>query len=707
VAGFALVAAAAAAPALAVEPVAMDQAVQFRADELTYDSRNKITRAQGNVEAVQGDRRLLADEMVYDELRNLVTARGNVTLYEPTGEVISAASMEITGDLKNGVIEDMRAVLADGARLTAERGTRTDGVISEAQNTTYTACFPCADDPSRAPLWQVRSVKVRHDSDEKIVEFSNSWLDFSGVPVFYIPYLYQPDPTVKRKSGLLIPGYGQSSDLGFIVQVPYFVVLSDSQDMTITPWMTSKEGPVLEGQYRQALEHGKIDFSGSATYDSRQRVRGHVFGEARYDIDETWRSGLDVQRTTGRTYLRRYGFDSNRTLTSSLFAEGFGTRDYFTGRGLAFQNLDDDTDQNTIPYVAPYVDYYHVTDQDRFGGRTDVHLDTVTLTRQDGTDTRRLSARAQWQRPFVGPMGDLVTISTAVWGDGYNVDDQSSPGREDRYSGFSGRFFPQASAQWRLPLVREGETVQQIVEPIAEVIAAPNFGNPSRIPNEDSQDFELQETNLFGFDRYPGLDRVDEGPRVTYGFNYTLFGMGGASAQAFLGQSYSLYRDNTFGEGTGLEDNQSDIVMALDLVPVPWFDLLYRNRLDHETLAVRRNELTARVGSDLARLRATYARYDGQPENDLPASEQIEYAVDTQLTRFWRSRVFGITDIRADSQREVGLRVIYEDECFLFSTELARENFKDKDVEPSNVVFFRLGFKTLGDVGSGFKPGGG
>ena len=691
------------AQAEAVEPVAMDQFIQFQSDELTYDSRGKITRATGNVVAVQAGRRLVADSVTYNELQNVVTAEGNVTLYEPSGEVISAKSLQLTGDLKAGVIEDMRAVLADGARLNAERGERREGTITSARNATYTACFPCADYPTRAPLWQVRAAKVVHNQDDRTVAFSHSWLDLSGIPVAYIPYFHQPDPSVKRKSGFLIPGFGQSSDLGFIIQAPYFIVLSDAQDLTITPWVTTNEGPVLEAQYRQALRHGEIDVSGSATYDSHGRFLGHVLGESRYDFNRDWRGGLDLQRASGRTYLRRYDFGNQRTLTSRAYGENFrGSRNYLVGNAIAFQNFQDDVDQDTIPYVAPFIDYFYVGDRDRFGGRTDVRLDTVALTREDGTNTRRLSARAQWQRPFVGPIGDLLTVSTALWSDGYNVEDQTTADRQESYTGFSGRVFPQASAQWRLPLLRQGENVQQIIEPIGELILAPNFGNPSRIPNEDSQNFELQETNLFGFDRLPGIDRVDEGSRANYGLSWTLYGFGGMRASTFVGQSYQFYKDKTFGEGTGLQDNVSDIVSAVDLTPAPWLDLLYRNRLDHASFDFRRNELTALVGVDAVRFGTTYVRYDGQPQNELQGSEEIQYTIDTKLTRLWRTRFFGITDLQADTQREIGLRLIYEDECLFFLTQLARENYRDRDLKPSNTIFFRLGFKTLGDVGVGF-----
>ena len=218
-------------PARAIEPLAKNQPIAFKADEVTYDSRNKITRATGNVEAVQAGRKVVADTVMYDELRNVVTAEGNVTLYEPSGEVVSGKSIELSGDLKSGVVEDLHAILADGSRLTAARGERRDGAITTAEEATYTPCLPCAEDPSRAPLWQIRAVKVVHDQNRKVVEFSHSWLDMSGIPVAYVPYFYQPDPSVKRKSGALVPGFGQSSDLGYIVQVPYFIVLSESQDL--------------------------------------------------------------------------------------------------------------------------------------------------------------------------------------------------------------------------------------------------------------------------------------------------------------------------------------------------------------------------------------------------------------------------------------------------------------------------------------------
>lgn len=707
--------------ALATEPIASDRPpvatnrpIDFQADELTYDSETKVYHATGNVEAIQGQRRMTADSVTFDSVNNIVTAEGNVVLYEPTGEVIHAERVQLTGDLANGIMTNMRAILADGAIITAAKADRSGGYLTTFKDASYTPCFLCANRPDAAPLWRVRSVKVTSNREKKIVEFSHSWLEIRGVPIAYIPYFYQPDPSVKRKTGLLIPSFGQTSNLGTVVQVPIYVVLSDQADATITPWYTSAEGPVLQGEYRQALRNGDITAEGSITYDSEDRVRGHIFSENRYDIDDNWRGGLDVRRTSGRAYLREYGFNSSRSLTSKLYGEGFYDRDYAHADMMAFQNLEDNVDQDTVPYVTPYADYYYSGIDDVLGGSTDMRVGTAILTRKNGEDTRRLTARGQWQRPVMGPYGSVLEFGTALWADGYDVSEQQTETRQNKFNGQVGRVFPQANARVRMPFVREGKTTQQIVEPVAEVVLAPSWGNPSRIPNEDSQDFELQDTNLFGFNRLPGVDVVDKGPRVNYGLNWSLFGSGSRSASAFIGQSYSVLDQNSdssngaFGKGTGLQGNVSDVVGMVDLRPASWVDVIYRNRLDDQTLAFHRNELTTRIGVPALRMQGTYVRYEERPQNDLRSREEVDYAVDARLTRFWRSRVYGVTDIESESQREIGLRLTYEDECFIFSTTLARQNFRDGDVNPRNIIFFRVGFKTLGQVGTSVNaPGGG
>ena len=693
-------------PAAAVEPPSRAEAILFTADTLSYDQERRVIKANGNVEAVQGDRVLKADEITYDETRDRLIATGNVSLTEPSGEVVFASQAEITGDLKSGVIEDLRLILTDGTRVAAASGRRTGGTETELTRTVYSPCDLCAEEPTRPPLWQIKAAKVRHDQNEKIVEFSDAWMEVGGVPVFYLPYFYQPDPSVKRKTGLLVPTFGNSSDFGLVAEIPVFIALSPQADMTLTPWFTTKEGALLEAEYRRELSRGRMEFDGSLTRDSTQKTRGHLFGEVRYDIDERWRSGLDIERTLDRTYLRRYGFSDQQTLTSRLYGEAFGRTDYFVANSYVFQGLKSSDDNDTIPFVAPKLDYYHFGDVDAVGGRTDVHLDLAVLTRTDGTDTRRASARAGWTLPLLGPIGDLYTLSATLWGDAYHVNDLERDGSDNRYTGFSGRLFPQLAGEWRLPFARAGETSQQIIEPIVQGVLAPTFGNPSRIPNEDSEDMEFDTTNLFALNRFAGLDQVEEGPRFSYGLSWSYFGADGERASVFSGQSYRFFEDSAIPTASGLSGNFSDVVTAVDLAPNKYLDLLYRNRIDVSEAAARRHELGAVLGSELLRVGASYVRFDEENDDgtDFEGREELGFSLSSQLNRYWRTRIAGVRDLKGGgAQRDLGIRLTYEDECFLFTFGYKRADIEDRDIEPSDIFYVRLGFKTLGTVGAGLR----
>jgi len=677
----------------------------FIADTLIYDSKARVVNASGHVQAWRSGRTIVADEVRYDEAADRVTAKGNITLFEPTGEIVFADEMELTGDLKEGVIDNVRAILADGARLAAANAERSGGNVTKAHRAVYSPCESCPDDPDRPLIWQVKAVKVVHDQKDKIIEFYQAQLEIADVPVLWIPYFYAPDPTVKRKSGFLIPTFGNSSELGFLTQIPYFWAISPNEDATITPWFMTEEGVLLEGQYRRRLQQGEIKANGMITRDSHQRTRGAIDSTVRYDIDETWRAGLIANRTTNSTFPRIYGDNDDRTLTSRAYAEAFSERNYFVANAYGFQGMDPSDQQKTIPWAAPWLDYSYRGTPDSLGGITDVRLDALALTREDGQDTRRLSARGGWSRPTMGPLGDVYTVRASLWADGYNVSELDQPSSDDNFDGSRGRVFPQLGLSWRLPFLRTGETSSQIIEPMAEIIAAPNYGNPSRIPNEDSQDFEFEYTNVFGMSRQPGLDRVEKGPRINYGLNWQIFGNSAGSASVFVGQVYRFEKDNSFQERSGLDQNVSDVVSAVQLSPGSYVDLVYSNRLDNSDLDPVRHELTTSVGVEAINADTTYVRFESDPTNDLQSREELDFGVNTKLTRHWRSRIFGTRDLEGDgSWRTYGVRLMYEDECFFFGTEFKRRNIEDRDIEPSNSVFFRVGFKTLGDVGAGFKP---
>ena len=701
-----------------------DRPILLKADKVSYGREQEIVTASGNVEVSRENRVLLADTITYDQGADLITASGNISLVEPNGDVIFASTMEISGDLKDAAAEGLSMLLKDGSRFASTGGRRSDANIVELRNAVYSPCDLCQEDPGSPPLWQVKAVKVVHDRYEQTLEYSDAWLELWGTPIAYTPYFSHPDPTVKRRSGLLTPSIGGSSDLGLVFRVPYFFDIAPDRDATLTPIYTAESGPALAGEYRHRLMDGELearasitnnDSDGFGTEKGSFGIRGHLAAKGRFDVDDTWRMGFDVNRVSDDTYLRRYGFnsdvtlnDSNNSLTTHLFTEGFRRRNYLAVSAYAFQGLDEGDDAGDTPLVLPMIDFNHVGKPDRFGGRSSVDVNFLALTRTGGSDTRRLSLKGGWQLPFLGPGGGAYTLSTSLRGDAYHVDSlaqdgRDSTGRDNTYSGFSGRIRPQASLEWRQPLVRrESDSVYQLIEPSASLIVSPYGGNSEKIPNEDSRDVEFDENNLLRTNRFAGLDRVEGGPRLNYGLKWGVFGAKGGNSTVFLGQSFRIRSDSTFAEGSGLEDNFSDIVGKVNISPSSNLDLLYRTRLNKENLEPRRNEVSLAVGRPALSFQGNFAFFDRQEGSEFAGREELSLSLRSQLTRYWRGTLSSLTDLEDDGGlRSIRMNLTYENECFQFSSDISRTFFEDRDLKPTDAIFFRVLFKTLGEVKSG------
>jgi len=678
--------------------------VQLSADEMRYDQEQGLVTASGNVEIVHGQRRLRADTVTYNQKTDIVSATGNVSLTEPGGERIFGDRMEITGDLRDATIEAIGIIMTDRSRIAAAGARRSSGVVTEMRQGVYSPCELCKTDPTRPPLWQVKAVKIVHDADTKTIEYRDAWLEVFGVPVAYTPYFSHPDPTVKRKSGFLAPSFGGSSDLGFSIRTPYYFNISPSQDATVTALVTAEAGSGGIGEYRQRFRKGSFDATGSLVGgDSEKEVRGHIDAKGRFDLDDTWRLGFDVNRATDDTYLRRYGFGSPDSLNSRLFTEGFRKRNYFAANAYAFQGLRATDDPGLEPLVLPMVDYNHVGETDRFGGETVLDVNLLAITRTDGSDTRRLSIRPGWRLPFIGPLGDAYKVSLSLNGDFYHVDELEREGKT-KFTGASGRVVPQVMVDWRYPFVKAGATFNHVVEPIAVVAYSPNGGNSLNIPNEDSREIEFDDTNLFSSNKFSGIDRVEGGARVNYGVKWGVYGKGGGSTSFFIGQSYRPRSDDTFATGTGLEENFSDIVGRVRISPGPYLNLVYRTRLDTDNFTQKRNEVALTAGVPALSVSANYLFIVGQQDSEFGGREEIVYSASSRLNRFWRIAFSGVNDLVANETRAVGAQLIYENECIVLTTDARRTFYEDRDLKPSDQISFHVVLKTLGEVRTGISP---
>ncbi len=693
--------------------------VLLTADQVTFDEVNSLVTASGNVELAQGKRSVRADKITYNQKTKVVTATGKIRLVEPSGDIVFADYAELTDDLKDVFIENIRVLMTDNGRMAGAEGERREGRLTRVNRGVYSPCDLCKEDPTRPPLWQIRAVRIVHDNEEHEVRYRDATMEIFGIPVAYTPYLSHPDPSVDRKSGFLTPSAGNSSNLGAILKTHYYWDIGPDQDATFDLHYYSQQGPLLGGQYRKRFENGRLSLEGaitrgdggnSTTAPKETRNRGYVAARGLFDIDETWRAGFDVKRASDPTFLRRYYDFREDYLTSKAFVEGFRGRNYAAITGYSFQDM---RYGNPIPEPVALPDArYNALGEpgSLFGGRwsLDTSLLGVSRFRNAGPDTQRFVVQPGWERNIVSNAGFVTTLSGSVLVAGYtaqqfNNNDPTVRGN-DNISRF--RFFPQGQATVRYPFVRYGESSSQLIEPIGQLTFAPKLPNGRVFPNEDSLDIEFDDVNLLQPNRFTGIDRLDDGTRFTYGLRTAIYGNTQGSASLFLGQSRRLTETGAgFTGGSGLEDSVSDYVGRLDLQPAEWLDVNYGFRIDHDTLRPRRHSLNASAGVPLLRLSTSYTYVDQTTSRTAVTRDRVEQAsfgVSSQFTDYWSIGVSHTQAMEPQPGPRSSLAVLsYADECLVFQT-IARRDYTVSTTgeQDGNTIFFRLVFKNVGEFKS-------
>ena len=727
--------------------------ITFQADEVQYDDQLGLTVAKGHVEISQNGEVLLADTVSYSQRTGTVTASGHVSLLMPTGEVMFADFMELRDSLNNGFAQNVRMLLADRSRLAANAARRINGNRIEARRGVYSPCDLCPENPRAPPAWQLKARQITDDKQLKIIEFRDATLEVDGWPVFYTPYLSEPEPTVKRASGFLLPNLGNSNTNGFHITIPYYMVLGPDKDLTLAPRFTTRAGELLAAEYRQRFGNGVLDAIGSLNYsnvgsgnqtNTGEQWRGHINASGRWDLDETYRTGFQLQRVSDQTYLLRFGFGQPllNAMISRAYLEGFDPRGTTDVDAYMFQPLLQGLGDSTQPIVLPVANRTWISEPDPWGGRWTLNANLLNIVREVGTQTRRLSLGGAWDKTFRDGIGGQYTLTASVRGDAYSIADLSQKSNPELPSAFfsvggappllpisynylDARAFPQLGLTWSYPLAHRGKAMTAIIEPIAGIYAGPASGNSHRIPNEDSLNYEFRDTDLFRPDRLSGYDILDTGQRVDYGMKFGLYNLEGGSYRMLVGQSFRAQPNPFLPPGSGAEQRLSDVVGRVVLSPSSYLDLIYRFRLDKSTLSNRMQEVGLLTGPQNLRLGINYLLEPPQQPSDVATNpvngqsvlfgkrQQVTVSVQSKLTRYWSlagSETVNLSDATnlingvpqpqsASTSLYATLAAIYQDECLGFVGSITQSGIRTGDVTPGLSVMFSVVFKNLGEVG--------
>ncbi|MGW8223072.1 MAG: LPS-assembly protein LptD [Syntrophobacteria bacterium] len=610
-----------------------DSGYRLRADYFSYDERQNIYTARGNVTLHAPGRVITADEMRLDALTREAILEGDIRI-EQGNDWLEGERAFLDLDQETGVIESGRGFLAEGnfhfsGAIIEKLGPQTYHV----EQARFTTC-----DGDR-PSWHFRTSDLRVTL-EGYGFAKHTRFHLRSVPVLYTPYLVFPAKT-KRQTGLLPPRLGNGDRLGWDVDLPFFWAISRSTDATVYTHYMSKRGVMLGPEFRYAASKynkGVFRFDYLRDQDDRDELREQNFyslpGLTRTTRDRWWwrskqdialphgiRGNMDLDLVSDPDYLQTFssGFgswvESDQVFRKS-FNRGLINDDTITTRESNlllnktwatqtanfelhyFQNLNDDENETTLQQL-PLVTY-SASKQPLLGGPFFWQGNAIYVDywRPEGTRGHRVNLNPQLSlpvrrggylelEPFVG------MLETAYLIEHY---DESADSRV-REKTFNNRALYEAGVDATTEIVgifkMDGDTwtkTRHTVRPQLGYVYRPEVSQ-NKLPSFDS------------------TDRVNSRNRITYGlvnfFSARLdHAPGEVEYQDLARLEFSQFYDISQPEGgvadpsTSRDRPFSNVFTQLDFTPKRYVRLTYKNEFSPYDTDFKRHQLLAHLSDN-------------------------------------------------------------------------------------------------------------
>ena len=697
--------------------------VEFSADEVTYDSSADVVTATGEVRMSSEGNYLAARRVVWDRRTGEVRAAGDVVLLTPEGDKLIGEDVVLSDSFRDATVQNLLVVLESGGRIAASRGVRV-GNVTTLENAIYTPCpVTTPTGCPRRPSWSITAARVIQDPLRGRVNFEGGRLQIFGIDLPLLP-VFTIGTGTEGHTGWLVPDISVSSRKGLEIAMPYYWRIAPNRDLTLTPHVYTGVLPAIEAKYRELNRIGAFQIGGFLTYGEIESadlngvsktighgVRAYFEANGKAQLDPLWSITSSLRVASDKTVTRRYDITRDDRLRNFVNAERISPNSYITIAGWAFQGLRVDDVQRRIPIALPAIDAHWRIGEPILGGKVELQANSLSIVRIQGQDTQRAFASAKWDLRRLTPWGQELTFTGYARGDVYHTAsalDTDVPIYRGE-DGWHTRGIAALAADVKWPFFGPAFGGVQNFVPRVQLVLTPPTPNLD-IPNEDARSIDLEDSNLFALNRFPGYDRWEDGSRITYGFDWSL-DVPNVSIVNTIGQSYRIRRRETiFPEGTGLTDRLSDIVGRTRVRYGRFIDITNRYRLDKDNLALRRDELDLTVGTDQTYVQIGYLllNRDIDPTvEDLRDKEELRVAGRIKFHRYWS--IFGATVIDLTDQNEDPLSLsdgwksvrnrlglLYEDECLELGLSWRRDYEQIGTFRKGSTFSFHLALKGLG-----------
>ncbi len=683
---------------------AADKPIGFEADNVVVNQADGSLFATGNVELKQANNTLRADEVTYYRNQNKAIARGNVVHIDGDGTVTHAAIMELDTEFSHILAETIISNFANGEWISADHADRIAGDRGIFDASRFTPC-KCDFLNDEQPLWDIKaSQSVRNEKTQTITHY-NMRMNVLNVPVGYLPFLTHPDWTVRRRSGFLTPSFIISSDLGFTPSIPYYQIIDETSDAEFTTYKYQYRGLGVKSRYRKLWDRAELNASfytaNVETYKKNRELVGAVDATYASRIGNGWNIKANLRRASQDTFMRRYDFNDDTSLKSTVSATRTIDNRYYRVEASDRQSLLASDKTLNEPSVLPSIFYEKTEKGWRGNQKFRTELSAVQLDNDQAHDMARWSGIFEVAEHFELPLG-IANYEANVTGNYYSI--HTKPDSAATTLGDISFVTPALSVGWRLPIAVVGANRTAIFEPQARLAFIGGKDRTSDIPNRDASDYRIDEANLFLLNRYQGKDYILPGTRADIGVSATTNDNFFGDVSGFLGVSRRLSGKTSAGLNTDQGDKYSDYVASLTVNPANSLNLRWSGRLSSKDLTLNESKtsLSSALGTgNLSLIHNQLAKaYFASSDDD---REELSASYSQSLIGGWQFSATQLWDLSYGKTRRKKNTAALSwnggvQDCLYITINYEHDPVSDRDVSAVDQLNFVIGFKNLGAI---------
>ena len=679
---------------------------EILSSDVTFDNKKQLIHSNYKTQIKDKDgNKILVDMFDYSISKGIFFSKGNINFSDKNNNNYNFSEIYIDEN-KNKIIgsdvkaffeqKDLKQDPGNAPRFFANTMSLSNN-ISNFNKGIFTTCKNRKNE--KCPPWVLKSKKIKHDLAKKTIYYDNVVLKIYDFPVFFAPKFSHPDPTVKRRSGLLAPSFRNNSALGSGVSIPYFWNMSKDKDLTFEPNLYANENPHFLAVYRQDFKKSFLTIDAGYTEGYKRtnlkKTKGsrvHFFSNFNMSLvnEEQKKSNVEInlQKVSNDTYLQVYDVDTTLANKDTSILENtidltYQNKDFYFG--LTPSIFEDTTKKGHLrhEYLLPLTLEKNVMSSEKYG-YGDLNSELRIRNYETNKQTDFLVNNFNWtsnkwfnksgiENYFKGIVKNVNYESKKT--DGFKNDKTNN-----ELNSALGYF-----AKLGLSKKNISNKNFQTLTPRFLLRYAP--GHMRKI-----DDGKFSYDALFNLNKTDRFDVIEDGLSTSLGIEYKKYAldeennMGDETFSFSGGQVISNKENMDIPSSTSLNQKLSDFVGIAKYSPNKKINLNYNFSVDHNYKDINYNDVQANYNLEKVEFNLSYL----QEKKHIGAQEFVSSGIDYKINNSGALSFSTKRNLQTSSAEFYKLGYSYTNDCLTAGLAYRREFYTDRDIEPKNSLMFTI-----------------